>query len=510
MRQNIAIGVNPRASFPRAIVLWGLKLGQKNKEEKKEKEIPGKVGRSFAIFRASSRVLVLTSSGVVRAFLPIFQALLQRYNPENKCFEFGVDNLIRLYITLGDELRITRLPIHGNPVIVDGYAINVDLLCIEKLGNKDMLINKGNISLTKLLEQFGKFKDGDTLENVDFHVRAATLYIIGSVIGLSTSSTVPSLYLALLEDVTRIESSHEMFIFERIPWVVSRLLNPRAPKTLPEFIEGDNALPTEFPLMVKWHKKMDRFNSTRMRDWKKISCLRHIIVKLPWKEDIPGISPTHVQEDVGVDEQYTDSGTLPTPDQVDDIPGTPIQEQNDVEYGGLQQNNAEDISGTLPTQEEDVRDDEQQDHASALPQEHDHAGALTQRLRELLTYRRKRRKHAMGQLPRKHRAREDKLEIKKMIIYGVKHAVNELYKLKSIPNPENGEKLTDEAYEDPNKYLQSLTPPKRKLVIWDVNGVLANISFQRKKVVTMRPGVSQFIQFCLNNFVVAIWSSKLR
>ncbi|KAK8700482.1 hypothetical protein V6N13_018877 [Hibiscus sabdariffa] len=346
-----------------------------------------------------------------------------------------------------------------------------------------------------------------------------------------------------------------MFIFERIPWVVSRLLNPRAPKTLPEFIEGDNALPTEFPLMVKWHKKMDR----SLKDTRNVLNMRTFTQIFNWlseddasesydlytpkfqkkttlydpgalikgrpknyypfrdqkkelkahHQDIPGISPTHVQEDVGVDEQYTDSGTLPTPDQVDDIPGTPIQEQNDVEYGGLQQNNAEDISGTLPTQEEDVRDDEQQDHASALPQEHDHAGALTQRLRELLTYRRKRRKHAMGQLPRKHRAREDKLEIKKMIIYGVKHAVNELYKLKSIPNPENGEKLTDEAYEDPNKYLQSLTPPKRKLVIWDVNGVLANISFQRKKVVTMRPGVSQFIQFCLNNFVVAIWSSKL-
>ncbi|KAE8670560.1 putative leucyl-tRNA synthetase [Hibiscus syriacus] len=38
------------------------------------------------------------------------------------------------------------------------------------------------------------------------------------------------------------------------------------------------------------------------------------------------------------------------------------------------------------------------------------------------------------QLPKNHRAREDKLEIKKMIIYGVERAVNELSELISIPN----------------------------------------------------------------------------
>ncbi|GMI93294.1 hypothetical protein HRI_002998700 [Hibiscus trionum] len=38
------------------------------------------------------------------------------------------------------------------------------------------------------------------------------------------------------------------------------------------------------------------------------------------------------------------------------------------------------------------------------------------------------------QLPKHHKAREDKLEIKKMIIYGVERAVNELSELISIPN----------------------------------------------------------------------------
>ncbi|KAK8628897.1 hypothetical protein V6N13_009477 [Hibiscus sabdariffa] len=70
-----------------------------------------------------------------------------------------------------------------------------------------------------------------------------------------------------------------------------------------------------------------------------------------------------------------------------------------------------DISRTLTTQEEDVRDDEQQTHAGAPSQEHDHEGGSTQRPRELLTFGRKRRKYAMTQLLRKHRAREDKLEV---------------------------------------------------------------------------------------------------
>ncbi|KAE8683605.1 hypothetical protein F3Y22_tig00111199pilonHSYRG00094 [Hibiscus syriacus] len=51
----------------------------------------------------------------------------------------------------------------------------------------------------------------------------------------------------------------------------------------------------------------------------------------------------------------------------------------------------------------------------------------------------------------------------------------------------------DDDYDDPNKYIVSVTPPARKLLIFYVNGVLAYFPRQPK-----------------DNFVVVIWSSNMR
>ncbi|KAK8553929.1 hypothetical protein V6N13_072858 [Hibiscus sabdariffa] len=64
---------------------------------------------------------------------------------KDTCFENlikPIDVLRHSYPFL--QALLQRLPIDGNLVIVDESAINVDLLCIEKLGNKDALINKGS------------------------------------------------------------------------------------------------------------------------------------------------------------------------------------------------------------------------------------------------------------------------------------------------------------------------------------------------------------------------------
>ncbi|KAK8589721.1 hypothetical protein V6N12_024112 [Hibiscus sabdariffa] len=367
-------------------------------------------------------------------------AIMQRYNREKKCFEFGEHNSIRLFITLEDALRITGLRIDCNPVIIKETSINLKHLCFKQLGNDDMLSNKGDICLSKLNDHFVKLKSDNLLENPNliFHIRAVVFYIIVSIVAPFSSSTVPTLCLALLEDVKTIKSCacgaamlahlywsldrikdqnsiisgistlfrgpiippefieevngrprkfplkvewHQkmMFILEHIPWVVSQLLYPGDPNILPDFIEEVNDCPMEFPLMVEWHKKMG----------------------MPLKDSRNAFNES----------TFTNYFSQLSEDNVNDILGTPTQEQDDVWDGGLQQ----DHIGTLPTQEQDDvgmvgcskimhrmnssntkkedMGDEQQDHAA---QEYDHAGASTQRQQKFRTYRR--RKQVMGQI----------------------------------------------------------------------------------------------------------------
>ncbi|KAE8687046.1 hypothetical protein F3Y22_tig00111025pilonHSYRG00033 [Hibiscus syriacus] len=63
--------------------------------------------------------------------------------------------------------------------------------------------------------------------------------------------------------------------------------------------------------------------------------------------------------------------------------------------------------------------------------------------------------------------------------------------------------------DDPNKYIVSATPPSIKLLIFDLNGVLAYIPRLPADVV-LRTRLFEFMQFCVDNFVVALWSSKMR
>ncbi|KAE8691398.1 hypothetical protein F3Y22_tig00110890pilonHSYRG01250 [Hibiscus syriacus] len=67
----------------------------------------------------------------------------------------------------------------------------------------------------------------------------------------------------------------------------------------------------------------------------------------------------------------------------------------------------------------------------------------------------------------------------------------------------------DDDDDDPNKYIVSATPPARKLVIFYVNCVLAYIPRHPEDVI-LRNGLCEFMQFCTQKFVVAIWSSKMR
>ncbi|KAL4367195.1 hypothetical protein GQ457_05G014100 [Hibiscus cannabinus] len=328
---------------------------------------------------------VIKATEVSRHCYPFLQALLRRYNRRVKCFEFGVNNSIRLFITLGDVLRITGLPIDDRAVIVDESSIDLKRLCSKYLGS-EQLLHHGDINLPKLQSSFGNFQPCGIVKELKYHVRAYILYIIGSVLAPSPSSSVPALYLQLLRKVERIgqyawgatmlahlyyhldtmeESKYcvsgnfhllSMFIFERIPWIVSHLLHPRGPIILPEEV---NDRPREFPLMVEWHSKMAMALKNSRSGLK--------------ESTFTGTSPTLFQEDVGDDEHQDYAGNLSPQVQIDEG------------GGGLQQDDAYDA-------EEDVEEDEHGhavlEHVLATPpaQEPDRAGALTLRPQELLTY----------------------------------------------------------------------------------------------------------------------------
>ncbi|KAE8710921.1 hypothetical protein F3Y22_tig00110318pilonHSYRG00085 [Hibiscus syriacus] len=67
----------------------------------------------------------------------------------------------------------------------------------------------------------------------------------------------------------------------------------------------------------------------------------------------------------------------------------------------------------------------------------------------------------------------------------------------------------DDDDDDPNNYIVSAAPPSRKLVIFNLNSVLAYIPRQPADVV-LGTGLYEFLHFCLDNFVVSIWTSKIR
>ncbi|KAE8725676.1 hypothetical protein F3Y22_tig00008262pilonHSYRG00049 [Hibiscus syriacus] len=76
-------------------------------------------------------------------------------------------------------------------------------------------------------------------------------------------------------------------------------------------------------------------------------------------------------------------------------------------------------------------------------------------------------------------------------------------------NEDDDEDEDDDDDDDPKKYIVSATPPARKQVIFYVNGVLAYIP-RHPEAVILKNGLCKFMQFCTQNFVDAIWSSKMR
>ncbi|KAK8689831.1 hypothetical protein V6N13_088541 [Hibiscus sabdariffa] len=347
-------------------------------------------------------------------------AIMQRYNREKKCFEFGEHNSIRLFITLEDALRITGLRIDCNPVIIKETSINLKHLCFKQLGNDDMLSNKGDICLSKLNDHFVKLKSDNLLENPNliFHIRAVVFYIIVSIVAPFSSSTVPTLCLALLEDVKTIKSCacgaamlahlywsldrikdqnsiisgistlfrgpiippefieevngrprkfplkvewHQkmMFILEHIPWVVSQLLYPGDPNILPDFIEEVNDCPMEFPLMVEWHKKMGMPLKDSRNAFNESTFTNYF---------------SQLSEDNNIFQEL-------------------FQHKSKMMWGWwAAARSCIGCRNSSNTKKEDMGD-EQQDHAA---QEYDHAGASTQRQQKFRTYRR--RKQVMGQI----------------------------------------------------------------------------------------------------------------
>ncbi|KHG16218.1 hypothetical protein F383_21488 [Gossypium arboreum] len=148
-------------------------------------------------------------------FKSLIHAVADRYNREEKCFEFGRDQKIRLFLGLGDVLRITGLPIDGWPVTVNEKEVNVRDLCIQCFGTDKFLEPsktaekpKSGICLTWLKDNYGHLDENYVLkgQQLDQYVRATVLYIIGSVVLPSVAKTVSPIYLTFLKNVDKIGS----------------------------------------------------------------------------------------------------------------------------------------------------------------------------------------------------------------------------------------------------------------------------------------------------------------
>ncbi|KAK8581457.1 hypothetical protein V6N12_071679 [Hibiscus sabdariffa] len=224
-----------------------------------------------------------------RRNLSFLKAVADRYNVEERCFLFGKNNSVKLFMGLGDVLRITGLPVVGLPVTVNEKEKNSKDLCIEFFGT-DRCPRLGAISPTWLREKYGQLDEGAVLEGkeLDHHVQAAVLYILGSIVVPTSANLVSPYYLLFLREIENIKTYawgaamlailHRtlekyklkkistisgnfhfltVFILEHIPWVASCLLHPDCKIISPDVIDEDKKYrPNVFPLQVGWHERL--------------------------------------------------------------------------------------------------------------------------------------------------------------------------------------------------------------------------------------------------------------
>ncbi|XP_070018375.1 protein MAINTENANCE OF MERISTEMS-like [Nicotiana sylvestris] len=135
----------------------------------------------------------------------LISALVHFYDADKRCFLF---NGLDFFFGLEDILKISGLPIDGKSVIgQDGKDEKFDEKYLgvtkEYLGvtnGKGIDLKTGGICLRSLGRKYG---NSDCLNSQ--YIRVYVLYIIVSVIAPRTKFAVPGYFLALLDDVDKIE-----------------------------------------------------------------------------------------------------------------------------------------------------------------------------------------------------------------------------------------------------------------------------------------------------------------
>lgn len=138
--------------------------------------------------------------------LALITAVVETCSISQRCFVFGEDT--KLFMGLGNVLRITGLPIDGLSIIGNEKEVDLKKLCEDCLGTDECLSTRSEISLTWMRTKFGKLNAEVAFEGeeLDRYVRAPVLYIIGSIILPTNSSRVAPFYLTFLKNVDDIKS----------------------------------------------------------------------------------------------------------------------------------------------------------------------------------------------------------------------------------------------------------------------------------------------------------------
>ncbi|KAK4426670.1 hypothetical protein Salat_1435700 [Sesamum alatum] len=184
-------------------------------------------------------------------FSKLLSALVPFYQVEHHCFRFGVNETLKdddpevdgraivIPITLRDVLRITNLPIDGEPVIEYLEGVDFAVLCNELLGIDSCVVRENQakgqaracISLSLLQKEFGNKTEDEISEPEDF-----------------------AHYFPMLEIVHR--ALEKVVILEYIPQAASLVLH-NSNDIGADFVEKDKAdQPIEFPIFQGWHKNL--------------------------------------------------------------------------------------------------------------------------------------------------------------------------------------------------------------------------------------------------------------
>ncbi|KAJ1442515.1 HAD-like superfamily [Sesbania bispinosa] len=409
---------------------------------------------------------------------PLLVALTRTYQPQSRLFLFGEQQELELFFGLQDIFRITGLPIDGEPVSIEDVKLKEG----EFASLTGLECNQSVISLQTLVDAINmSYDDVNNMDEKKLNqiCRIVALLGIGCMIMQETKSTIKIKYICLLRKVEAIKD----YAWGAATWASLH-------SSLIQIKNGDG---------------MNLYGSV-------ISLMIPRIIPYVYKDRVPQsldnlsfpmmIEFTNI---IGRDEMVNNYNQTQT-SEFEAVPMTLTGNDIKWTYGDLP-----------PTSHNNYYDQEQLGYSvtTAIADSFivKHQPHLAPRQFPLFNPRNKFINQWVKELPTINVGRKNKkgsLDVHKKLW---EQRWSRLISFRDEDNQDSP---------NPSQRGAKVQVMKKKLLVLDINGLLAHIVYANhgeyhrhpdairgKNAIFMRPFVTEFLEFCFDKFDVGIWSSRM-